>query len=181
MSTRIMLKNVRLSFPSLFEPTSFQGGDPKYQATFLIPKDDKANLDRLEQAVADAVAEGTAKKFEGKAPKKFKNDPIRDGEEKDGAEFQGCMFISARNKMKPQVVDAQVNPILDQSEIYAGCYVNATVTAFAYNFEGVKGIGWSLGNIQKVKDGEPFGAGAIRAESEFEAFDSEDDDDEALL
>lgn len=182
MSTRIMLKNVRLSFPYLFEPSVDDKGVAKYQATFLIPKDDKANLDRMEKAVQEAIEDGKDKKFEGKVPTKFRNDPIRDGEERDGEEFQDCMFISARNKNKPQVVDARVNPIIDQSEIYAGCYVNATVTAYAYNHtEGGKGVTWSLGNVQKVKDGEPFGAGNIRAESEFEAFDTEDDDDEELL
>ena len=181
MSTRIMLKNVRLSFPALFEPQVDDKGVPKYQATFLIPKDDKANLGRLEQAVKEAAQAGKDKKFEGKIPTKFRNDPIRDGEERDRAEFQDCMFIAARNKVQPQVVDSQVNPIIDQSEVYAGCYVNATVTAFAYNFEGVKGISWSLGNVQKVKDGEPFGASNIRAESEFEAFEAEDEGDEDLL
>lgn len=181
MSTRIMLKNVRLSFPYLFEPSVDDKGVAKYQATFLIPKDDKANLDRLEQAVQEAIEEGKDKKFEGKVPKKFRNDPIRDGEEKDGEEFQDCMFISARNQRKPQVVDSQRDPIIDQSEIYAGCYVNATMTSFAYNYEGVKGVSWSLGNVQKVKDGEPFGGKQATAEEEFESFETEDEGDEDLL
>src|SRR6516225_9412875 len=37
---RIMLSNVRLSFPALFKPEAFKPGDEeKYKGTFLVPND----------------------------------------------------------------------------------------------------------------------------------------------
>jgi len=36
MSTKIMLKNVRLSFPSLFKKAVFDGKEGKFEATVLI-------------------------------------------------------------------------------------------------------------------------------------------------
>ena len=41
---------------------------------------------------------------------------------------------------------------------YAGCYARAAITAFGYDRKGNKGVSFSLMHIQKVKDGEPFGA-----------------------
>ena len=72
------------------------------------------------------------------------------------------------------MVDRRVQPILDQSEIYSGCYANVAVNFFPYLFAGKKGIGAGLGNIQKIKDGESL-AGTRTAEQDFAVVDDEDD------
>lgn len=51
-----------------------------------------------------------------------------------------------------------------------------SITLYAFNSNGNRGIACGLGNIQKVADGEPLG-GRSRAEDDFTAFDDEDDDD----
>ena len=43
-----------------------------------------------------------------------------------------------------------------------------------YNSNGNKGVAAGLGNVQKLKDGEPLGSRA-NAKDEFEAVDAEDD------
>ncbi len=48
-----------------------------------------------------------------------------------------------------------------------------SLTFFAYNTNGSKGIAAGLGNVQKLRDGEPLG-GRSRAEDDF---DIEEDDD----
>lgn len=47
-------------------------------------------------------------------------------------------------------------------------------TVNKYNSNGNKGIAAGLGNIQKVRDGEPLGS-RMNAKDEFEAVDGEDD------
>ena len=37
-------------------------------------------------------------------------------------DYAGCYFLNANSREKPQVVDKQVQPILDQTEVYSGCY-----------------------------------------------------------
>ena len=64
--------------------------------------------------------------------------------------------------------------ILDQSEVYSGCYGRVSITFYAYNSNGNKGVAAGLGNVQKLKDGEPLGSRA-NAKDEFEAVDAEDD------
>ena len=84
------------------------------------------------------------------------------------------MFLNANSKQAPQIVDRQVQPILDQSEVYSGCYGRVSITFYAYNSNGNKGVAAGLGNVQKLRDGEPLGSRA-NAKDEFEAVDAEDD------
>ncbi len=102
-----------------------------------------------------------------KRPKNLKN-PLRDGDEDkpDTDGYAGHFFATARSKMKPGLVDANVKPIISQDLFYAGCYARATVTAFYYDKAGNKGVALSLQNVQKLRDGEPF-SGRSKAEDDF--------------
>ena len=60
-STKIQLKNVRLSFPSLFQRAQFNGEDGKYEATFLFSKKDKKLKDKLDKAIAAKLKEANIK------------------------------------------------------------------------------------------------------------------------
>ena len=73
-------------------------------------------------------------------------------------------MFTASSKQAPQVVDAGVNPILDQTEVYSGMYARVSVNFFAYNSNGRKGIGCGLNNVQKLADGEPLGGRSTAAE-----------------
>ena len=72
------------------------------------------------------------------------------------------------------MVDRKVQPILDQSEVYSGCYCNVSVSFYGYNTNGNHGIAAGLGNVQFVKDGEALG-GRSKASDDFEAMDEDDD------
>ena len=55
---KVMLKNVRLSFPSLFATEVYGGEDTgKFAATFLIPKSDTKTVATIEQACKSALVE----------------------------------------------------------------------------------------------------------------------------
>ena len=61
---KIKLNNVRLSFPGLWKAEPFKpGDDPKFKATFLVPKD--SELDKQVQA---AILETAKAKWGAKAP-----------------------------------------------------------------------------------------------------------------
>ncbi|MFI3058528.1 DUF2815 family protein [Streptococcus sp. 2021WUSS030] len=61
----------------------------------------------------------------------------------------------------------------EDSELYSGIYGRASITFYAFNSNGNKGIACGLNNLQKLRDGEPLG-GRTRAEDDFA---TEDDDD----
>ena len=64
---KVLLKNVRLSFPSLFKTEVYGGEDTgKFAATFLIPKSDTKTVQSIEQSCKAALVE---KYGEGKSLK----------------------------------------------------------------------------------------------------------------
>lgn len=157
--TKILTPNFRVSFPSVFEPSEFNGKET-YSITMLFDK--SADLSELKAAVKRAAEEKWGKKI----PANLRN-PIRDGAEKSHLDgYDGCVFIRASSKTKPGVVDQNCQEIINSSEFYAGCIARATVVAFAYDQAGNKGVSFLLSNIQKVADGESFSSRG-RAEDDF--------------
>ncbi|MGX9137557.1 DUF2815 family protein [Corynebacterium striatum] len=175
MSNRIVTGEVRLSYANIWEPKSIQGSDPKYSCSLLIPKNDTKTVDAIQNAIKNTLAE-LAGKFGGKVPPLGSLKlPLRDGDaEKDtdtNPEYAGMLFLNANNKTAPQIVERSatggIQPILDQNEVYSGCYAQVSIEFFAFNSNGNKGVGVALGNILKTRDGESLGGGAISAEADF--------------
>ena len=164
----------RLSYFHGWEPVSINGGAEKYSVSVLIPKSDTDTVNAINAAIECAMKEGIGK-FGGKIPPKGALKlPLRDGDtERDDDAYAGCYFVNANSKTAPQIVDKYVRPILDRSEVYSGVYAHVSLSFYAFNTNGNKGIACGLGNIQKVRDGEPLG-GRTNASSEFETLDDED-------
>ena len=169
-ATKVITGEVRLSYVHIFEPVSINGGKEKYSVSLLIPKDDTATVRAIEAAVEAAIQEGVGK-FGGKIPPRGSLKlPLRDGDtERDDPAYAGHYFVNANSPSQPQVVDQMVHPILDRSEVYSGCYGRASITFYAFNTNGNRGIACGLGNIQKTRDGEPLG-GHASATSEFDSW-----------
>ena len=155
----------RLSYFHGWEPVSINGGAEKYSVSVLIPKTDTETVSAINAAIDAAIEEGVAK-FGGKKPNKAAIKlPLRDGDvERDDEAYKGHWFINATSTTAPQTVDRQVKPILDRSEVYSGCYARVSLNFFAFNSNGNKGIACGLGNIQKVRDGEPLGGKSTAAD-----------------
>ncbi len=163
----------RASFPQVFEPKSFQDQPAKYSIVMLFAK--TTDLKELKRAVFNAATEKWGAKE--KWPKGLRM-PFRDGNEKaDMTGYKDTIFVSASSKERPGVVDQKRAPIVaDDNVFYAGCFGRATLIAFAYDKAGNRGVSFSLQNIQKVKDGQPF-SGRKAAADEFT--DIEEDSDNA--
>lgn len=159
---------VRFSYANVFAPVSINGSDAKYSVALLIPKSDTATVKKIHAAVEAAKLEGK-KKWDGKIPKELKL-PLRDGDGKDNDEgdvYKGHWYINANAKTKPNVVDANLTPIIDQDEFYSGCYGRASITFYGFNTNGNKGIAAGLNHVQKLKDGDHLG-GRASVESDFD-------------
>lgn len=186
--TKVLLTNVRLSYPNLFEPRGFEGQEPKYSASLIIPKDDKESLQVIKQAIENAKKKGLEDGIwkGNKIPANLRL-PLRDGDTdrpEDGA-YANSYFINANSKLPPAVVGKYLDKstgkaiTLGEDEVYAGCYVNVTLNFYPYNTAGNSGIAAGLGNVQKEADGEPLGS-ITPAEADFE-FEGVDPDDDFLL
>ncbi|WP_406713305.1 DUF2815 family protein [Trueperella pyogenes] len=175
-ATRVVTNAVRLSYANIFEAKSINGSKPKYSVSLIIPKSDTETLAKIERAIDAAIDAGIGK-FGGKRPNKAALKlPLRDGDiERDDEAYANSMFVNANSTTPPQVVDADLQPILDASEVYSGCYARVSVSFYAFNTNGNKGIACGLGNIQKLRDGEPLGGNRISAEDDFGSFAASDD------
>ena len=173
--TKVVTGEVRLSYANVWESKSINGGREKYSVSLLIPKDDKSTLEAIEKAIDAAIKEG-AGKFGGKIPPKAALKlPLRDGDvERDDEAYAGHYFVNANSINKPQIVDANVDPILDRSEVYSGCYARVSINFYAFNHSGNRGIACGLGNLQKTRDGESLG-GNVAASAEFDTWSGGDD------
>lgn len=163
----------RFSYLHCWEPDSVNGGDPKYSVSAIVPKSDTKIINAIKAAIEQAKKDSVSK-WGGKVPANLKL-PLRDGDidRPDDEAYAGCYFFNANSRQAPQVVDSKVQPILDQSEVYSGCYGKISVTFYGYNSNGNRGIAAGLGNIQKLKDGESLG-GRTSAADDFQTEDDED-------
>lgn len=150
----------RVSFPSVFRPSSYEGGEPKYSVVMLFYPAQFTEAHKKLWAgmatMADAVSREKFKIALKDLPANFRK-PVRDGMEKahlDGY-GQGCKFATASSKQKPGLVDKDLQKLIAEEDFYAGCWARASIGAFAYNNKG-KGVAFGLFNIQKLADDDSF-------------------------
>lgn len=171
-------KNTRWSYANVWEPKSINGGTPKYSVSLIIPKSDIATIQKIKTAIEAAYHEGEAKlKGNGRTlpPLNAIKTPLRDGdlERPDDEAYANSYFVNANSATAPGIVDEAVNPILNRSEVYSGVYGRASISFYAFNSNGNKGIACGLNNLQKIRDGEPLGS-RVSAESDFSSEYDED-------
>ena len=179
-SNEIIIQKARLSYVHVFEPYAFKEGDvPKYLCTLLISKNDEAQIAAINEAIEKVKKDDRSKrKWGGKIPSKLFL-PLQDGDDKADSkpEYAGMYYLSAKSDKDraPRIVDRRARPIMDQDEVYSGCYANVKVAFFAYSNSGSNGIGVALEAIQKVKDGERLAGG-----SGLDGFEDLGDDEDDL-
>ena len=172
--------DTRWSYVNAWEPKSINGGTPKYSVSLIISKADTKTIAKIRAAIEAAYHDGEGKlRGTGNSVPSLSvlKTPLRDGdaERPDDPAYAGAYFMNANSNTAPGIVDADCQRILERSEVYSGVYGRASVSFYAFNSNGNKGIACSLNNLQKIRDGEPLG-GKASAESDF----ATDDDDDFL-
>ena len=133
MNQRKAIVSCRFACLHCFEPYAINDGEKKYSLCCIIPKSDTKTISAINEAIEVAKKESITK-WGGKVPPNLKL-PLRDGDEErpEDDAFKCCYFFNANSNSKPQVVDAKVQPILDESKVYSGCYGRVSVTFYGYN------------------------------------------------
>jgi len=171
-------KDTRWSYANVWEPKSINGGTPKYSVSLIIPKSDKATIQKIKAAIEAAYKEGETKlKGNGKSIPSLVSlkTPLRDGDidRPDDPAYENAYFINANSNTAPGIVDSACYPVLDRSQVFSGVYGRASITFYAFNSNGNRGIACGLQNLQLIREGEPLG-GKASAESDFATEDDED-------
>lgn len=168
MSTKVITgSNTRWSYANVWQAKSINGGTPKFSVSLIIPKSDKKTIEKIKAAIEEAYHEGEAKlKGTGRSVPALSvlKTPLRDGdtERPDDEAYANSYFVNANSSTAPGIVDADRQPIIDTSEVYSGVYGRASISFYAFNSNGNKGIACGLNNLQKIRDGEPLVAGLVQ-------------------
>lgn len=168
---KVTLKNVRLSFPDIFEAKQFKGqGKARYSATFLI-EPGTANDVAVTSAINAAAKEAWGEKAKANLAK-YAGDKMKmcyhDGDKTDYDGYKGMKYLSCHNQSRPTVLDRDKSPLTaDDGKPYAGCYVNAIVDVYIQGGE-YPGVRASFSGVQFVADGDAFGGGRAAAPDDFE-------------
>lgn len=169
---KIKLTNVRLAFPTLWEAKTVNGeGKPAFSASLLIdPADPQV------KTINAAIDETAKEKWGAKAAailtaaRKADKVCLHDGDLKatyDG--FLGNLYISARNPMRPTVVDADKTPLVEaDGKPYAGCYVHAVLELWAQDNQFGKRVNATLMGVQFYRDGDSFTGGGVASDDDFD-------------
>jgi len=169
---KITTPKFRVSFPAIFTPQEYNG-KKKYAVTMCFDKE--TDISAMKKLVRDCAVEKW-----GKMPKPFKS-PFRDGDEEKDTEkypsFKNTIFVSASTQFAVGLVDQKRQPIIDESDFYAGCYARASVEVYPWEFQGKKGVSFNLKNVQKMADGENLG-GRSDAADDFDEIEEVEVSDE---
>jgi hypothetical protein len=176
---KVKLKNVVLSYPSLFETTKFDGKDTgKYEATFLISKDATKLIELIEQTIDQCFKE---KDFKGKLPADkicFKDGDLKfnsDGEVTSG--YATNMFIKVTSKMRVSIVDRNMRPVTEDDDlIKGGAIVNAQLNIWFQDNKWGKRVNAQLENLQYVSKGISFSGESSAREEPENVWEKLDDD-----
>ena len=176
--SKVVTNKVRFSYVNLMTPrVDPNSGKSKYSTTILLPKSDIATKQAIDLAIQNAIQGGAKGAWKGVIPPQVSS-PIHDGDgvKQDGTpygpECKGHWVFTASTSAdpqfaKPEIIDAQGQPILSATEIYSGMYGRVSVVFAPYLFAGKKGC--YLNNVQKLEDGEPLGATKASANEDFGA------------
>lgn len=175
LNTEVKTGLVRLLYPHLFEPQSFDDNpaNAKYSVMVLIPKSDKVTLKAIEQAYENAKQNGInqyGQGFAGKAtplkrPVGSNSGLIRDADEwpdfQDNPDYQGNYIMSIKSNQAPLVMATEagkrkLNAEEGKEILYSGCYGRVKFSIYPYNKVGT-GITSGLLTVLKTKDGDPIG------------------------
>lgn len=183
----------RVVYPqTLFEKKQVKGseGAPKYNALFLIPKDDTVKVEQVKAEFAEAFKELQNSGFKGKAISAInpKNNCFVDGDawadEQEGKEaFRGYYVLKCASKnFRPLVVDTQKRVILNgvpmdnvpvenisDETLEDGDIVHINVSFWTYCNPTAAGIGCNIHAVMRVAAGERIGGMSKNADDYFGA------------
>ena len=165
-----------ISYPKLFQPDAFGGGEPKYSAALIFV--DGTDLTELKTAAVEVAVAKWGEKAKAMLSSGELRTPFRTDVEAKGYP-EGATFLNVRSKQRPgivsQVPDAsnggKPTVITDEGAIVAGARVFAAISPFAYDSNGNKGVSFGLNHIQLIRPptAEERLDGRVAAEDTFSA------------
>jgi hypothetical protein len=160
---------VRLAFPNIFKPSDRKNdnGEPsgKYGATILFPFG--VNLSLFDQEWNRVARQEFPKNWDANGRPVGLHSPFHDQIDKTvgvktyAGFTPGAVYVNISSNYKPQVVDANMNPIVDESRVYGGVWAIVSVNVYSYfpkkGQAGKTGVGFGLQSVVIIADDQKLG------------------------
>lgn len=186
----LTLKNVRLSFPKIFEKTkTSEEGQLKYSLSCLLDPSTTAGAENVKR-VKDMQMRLAKAQWKDNAEKILKamewdRRLLRPGEKATNAEgdvyagYEGMVYVTASNTREIKVLNRDKSPAgkNDQEKFYGGCYADVVLSCYTITDrkKGGNGIFATIEIVRWRGDGEPFGAAPLEEDDYLD--DLEDDEE----
>ena len=190
LETKVLTPPFRASYAHVWEKHEDQHGNLKFSVAMIFPQteDDSrpksgnpqfdisavSDLAGIKKAIMNCLVNkyGEDQTKWGKEAKKAyesRKELLMEGNEErpDDVAYTDSMFLSAKSDNKVGVVDANVQPIIDQEEFYSGCWAVATIRF--YIPKKFPRVCCALNNVMKLADDESLSSGS-KAEDDFSDF-----------
>lgn len=161
-------------FPNLFETEKDQLGNDTNKFNTMLVFSDTSDLSKVEALIDQVKGEAFPGADDSELTLPIKNNSVKAHLgfpfDKEGS------FFKVSTMFKPIIVDTGAEQVIDQNEIYAGCYGRVKVHAFSWDISGgEKGISLRFSGYQKRKEGKRLAGG-----SSFKAFEDDEGVDDLL-
>lgn len=137
----------------VFDKNLFEADEKgKFRAALVF--EDSINIKEIESLCAAVAKE----KWPNGLPSGLKR-PVKRETRQDMIEkypfMKNSVLLNASTKFEVQVLDRHLNEIF-KGDVKAGDMCRFSISAWAYDANGNKGIGLNLLGVQKIQDGEPL-------------------------
>ena len=129
----LLIANARMIFPNIWEKSTYNDGDPKFDVTLLIPKDDTENVAALKEYVRKVAKENGVKATK-------QNTFVRDAEEagKEQEYFTGMLIVRGKSKFPIPIYArddeedlVEIDASYREDYCYSGSYVSVILRGWA--------------------------------------------------
>ena len=177
----IKLSNVRLVYPSLFEPKVWESKDgiepmPKFEATFILDKAAHAKeVNEINLRIDEILTPHKTNRAK-LMQKGYKYIALKDSEVLDNPldAYENSYVLKATSiPQKPPVLldqDAKTR-VTDKNKFYSGCYVTAYIELRVTTKHDMY-VGANIMGVQFIRDGEQIGGTVFNPEGMFEPVES---------
>lgn len=163
---KVVTPEFRCSYVNVFSARKSDNGKDVYSVTAIFdPKTDFTEMKKL-------AAEAKKAKWGDKDVPGYKS-PFRKGvsgeyDLEKHPEYAGKIICTFRSYNRAVgVVGPDKKEITSHGDFYSGCYARASITAYAFELKGNRGIAFGLSNVMKTKDGERLGGSNTTADEDF--------------
>lgn len=155
VKSKVVTELVRFVNINIIKPVSHSDTtDFEYSLFLIIQKNETETIKKLNDSFEEVIRLNS--KFMGNKFDKERIEFLIDGDKLSNNEyFKNTYYLKLSSRVKPELVDKDINQILDLTKLYDGCFGRVSMTLYPFKIqEEVFGITCELNNIQKLKEGE---------------------------